>query len=114
MTETPEYIQRWTAKRRSALVLSIIKGETSVAEASRKYGLTVAEVERWREQFLSGGENALRSRPNCELWGIPREARNACKWRRGWDLNPRCSSRSTAVFKTAAISRSATPPLESV
>lgn len=45
VTETPENVQRWTAKRRSALVLSIIKGETSVAEAARKHGLTVAEVE---------------------------------------------------------------------
>jgi len=66
MTETPENVQRWTAKRRSALVLSIIKGETSVAEAARKHGLTAAEVERWREHFLSGGENALRSRPKDE------------------------------------------------
>jgi hypothetical protein len=42
--ELPEEVQRWTAKRRSALILNIIKGETSVHEAARKYGLTVAEV----------------------------------------------------------------------
>ena len=56
-------IQRWTAKRRVALVTSILKGETSVAEAARKHGLTVAEIEDWRERFLLGAENALRSRP---------------------------------------------------
>lgn len=28
--EMPENVQRWTAKRRAALVLSIVKGETSV------------------------------------------------------------------------------------
>ena len=50
--ELPEDIQRWTAKRRAALVLSIIKGETSAAEAARKHGLTVAEVEGWKEKFL--------------------------------------------------------------
>src|SRR5665811_1608782 len=61
--ELPEEVQRWTAKRRSALIVSIIRGETSVQEAARKYGLTVAEVEDWREKFLSGAENALRSRP---------------------------------------------------
>lgn len=66
MTEMPDEVQRWTAKRRSALVLSIIKGETSVAEAARKHGLTVAEIERWREQFLAAGENALRARPKDE------------------------------------------------
>jgi transposase-like protein len=59
----PEEVQRWTAKRRSALILSIIRGETSVQEAARRHGLTVAEVEDWREKFLAAAENALRSRP---------------------------------------------------
>jgi len=66
VTEIPDEVQRWTAKRRTALVLSIIKGETSAAEAARKHGLTLAEIERWREQFLAGGENALRTRPKDE------------------------------------------------
>lgn len=56
-------IERWTAKRRATLVLSLLKGETSVAEAARRHGLTVAEVEDWRDRFLVGAENALRSRP---------------------------------------------------
>jgi transposase-like protein len=64
--EIPEHVQRWTAKRRSALVLTIFKGETSVAEAARQHGLTVAEVEDWRDKFLLGAENALRSRPRNE------------------------------------------------
>ena len=49
-----------------ALVVSILKGETSVAEAARQHGLTVAEVEDWCEKFLLGAENALRSRPRDE------------------------------------------------
>jgi transposase-like protein len=57
----PEDVQRWTAKRRVALVLSIVRGETSVAEAARKHGLTVAEVEEWQERFVAAAENALRS-----------------------------------------------------
>jgi len=64
--ENQETIQRWTAKRRTALVLSIIKGETSVQEAARKHGLKVAEVEEWKEMFFTGAENALRSRPRDE------------------------------------------------
>ena len=64
--EALEPIERWTAKRRVALVVSILKGETSVAEAARTHGLTVAEVEDWREKFLLGAENALRSRPRDE------------------------------------------------
>ena len=58
--------ERWTAKRRGALVVSILKGETSVVEAARQHALTVAEVEDWREKFLLGAENALRSRPRDE------------------------------------------------
>ena len=60
---TDDSVQRWTAKRRTALVLSIVKGETSVAEAARKHGLTVAEVEDWHQRYLLGAENALRTRP---------------------------------------------------
>lgn len=59
-------IERWTAKRRVAVVVSILKGETSVVEAARTHGLTVAEVEEWREKFLLGAENALRTRPKDE------------------------------------------------
>jgi hypothetical protein len=59
--------QRWTAKRRVALVVSILKGETSApAAAARKHGLTVAEIEEWRERFLLGAENARRARPEDE------------------------------------------------
>ncbi len=64
--ESSESPQRWTAKRRAALIISILKGETSAAAAARKHGLTVAEVEEWRERFLLGAENALRTRPKDE------------------------------------------------
>jgi transposase-like protein len=61
--EKEEEIQRWTARRRTSLVLSILKGETSVQEAARKHDLTVAEIEEWKERFFAGAENALRSKP---------------------------------------------------
>ena len=61
-----EPIERWTAKRRAALVLRVLKGETSVTEAARQHGLTVAEVDGWREQFLRSAENGLRRRPKDE------------------------------------------------
>jgi hypothetical protein len=50
MADVPEDVQRWTAKRRLALVLSIMKGETSIAEAARK----------------EAAENASRARPKDE------------------------------------------------
>jgi transposase-like protein len=61
-----EEVQRWTAKRRAALVVKLLKGETTAAEAARRHGLKVAEVEEWRDRFLLGAENALRARPKDE------------------------------------------------
>ena len=63
MIEQDDSQKRWTAKRRAALVVEILRGDLSVAEAARRHGLTVAEVDEWRERFLTGAENALRSRP---------------------------------------------------
>jgi len=65
-SESTDLIERWTATPRVAVVASLLKGETSVAEAARTHGLTVAEVGEWREKFLLGPENALRSRPRDE------------------------------------------------
>ena len=64
ITEDP--IERWTAKRRAALVLRILKGETSVAEAARQHALRVAKLENWQEQYLRAAENGLRRRPKDE------------------------------------------------
>jgi len=64
--ELPEDIQRWTAKLRTALVLAILRGETSLQEAARRHDLAVAEIESWRDTSLLATENALRSRPKDE------------------------------------------------
>jgi transposase InsO family protein len=57
--QRPEEVQRWTAKRRVALVISLLKGETTTAEAARRHGLKLAEVEDWRERFLVRSDNGL-------------------------------------------------------
>ncbi|AHB05277.1 transposase [Pandoraea pnomenusa 3kgm] len=56
-------IKRWTAKRKSALVLDIIQGKTTVSEASRSFDLAPSEVESWVEDGKRGMENALRANP---------------------------------------------------
>ena len=58
-----EEIKRWTARRKSALVLEIIQGKTTVAEASRQFDLPPAEIESWVEDGKRGMENALRAKP---------------------------------------------------
>jgi transposase-like protein len=62
-TKMDEDIKRWTAKRKSALVLDIIQGKTTVAEASRTYDLSPSEIESWVEDGRRGMENALRANP---------------------------------------------------
>jgi transposase-like protein len=39
-----EEIKRWSARRKSALVLEFIQGKTTVAAASRQFDLTPAEI----------------------------------------------------------------------
>ena len=53
-------IKRWTARRKSALVLEIIQGKTTVAEASRACDIPPSEIEKWLEDGRRGMENALR------------------------------------------------------
>lgn len=62
-TKMEDEIKRWTAKRKSALVLDIIQGKTTVSEASRAYDLTPSEVEKWVDEGKRGMENALRANP---------------------------------------------------
>lgn len=56
-------IKRWTAKRKSALVLDITQGKTTVSEASRAYDLSPSEIEKWVDEGKRGMENALRANP---------------------------------------------------
>ena len=55
--------KRWSAKRKSVLVLEIIQGKTTVAEASRQFDLTPSELESWVAQAKASMENALRAKP---------------------------------------------------
>jgi len=56
----PEEVQRWTAKRRGTLIISLLKGETTAAKAAGWHGLKVAGGEDWRDRFLLATENCLR------------------------------------------------------
>lgn len=58
-----EEIKRWTVRRKSALVMDIIQGRTTVRDASEAFELPASEIERWVEEGRRGMENALRSNP---------------------------------------------------
>lgn len=62
-TMMEEDVKRWTARRKSALVLDIIQGKTTVSEAARQFDLSPSEIEEWVDQGKAGMENALRAKP---------------------------------------------------
>jgi hypothetical protein len=43
--EMNEVIKRWTARWKSALVLDIIQGKTTISELSRQFDLPPSEIE---------------------------------------------------------------------
>ena len=56
-------LKRWTAKRKASLVMDILKGKTTVAEASREFDLTPSDIQEWIDEAQRGMENALRAKP---------------------------------------------------
>lgn len=62
-TKMKDEIKQWTVKRKSALVLDIIQGKTTVSEASRSYDMSPSEVVQWVDDAKRGMENALRANP---------------------------------------------------
>ncbi len=61
--EMDEEIKRWTARRKSALVLDIIQGKSTVSESPRQFDLPPSEIESWIDQAKAGKENALKAKP---------------------------------------------------
>ena len=60
-TVMEDEIKRWTAKRKSALVMEILQGKPTVAEASRSYDLPPPEIETWIDEAKRGPQSASRS-----------------------------------------------------
>jgi transposase-like protein len=53
---------RWSSRRKMEVVLRLLRGEALHA-LSRELGVTAATLAYWRDQFLAGGQSAVRSRP---------------------------------------------------
>jgi transposase-like protein len=53
---------RWSSRRKTEVVLRLLRGEALDA-VSRELGVTAATLAQWRDQFLPGGQAAVRSRP---------------------------------------------------
>jgi transposase-like protein len=53
---------RFSSRRKTEAVLRLLRGE-SIELISRELGVTAATLATWREDFLAGGQAALKSRP---------------------------------------------------
>ena len=63
MRKELEDVKRWTARRKAAVVMDLLKGKSAPAEIARQHDLTVGEVEQWMDDFVSMGTEALRAHP---------------------------------------------------
>jgi serine/threonine protein kinase len=50
---------RWEGRRKAALVLEVLVGKLSAADACARHHVPANEFERWRQRFLRGAEQAL-------------------------------------------------------
>ena len=62
-------VKRWSSGRKRSVVLRLLRGEP-VDSVSREVGVTIAELEQWRELAPAGMEAGLKSRTS-----DPQEAR---------------------------------------
>ena len=54
-------IQRWSAKRKVELLLSLIRGERKLVDVCREHDLKQSEVESWMDTFMKAGERGLKA-----------------------------------------------------
>jgi transposase len=53
---------RWSARRKEAVVLRLLRGE-SLDALARESGQPAGRIASWREEFLAAGREGLKSRP---------------------------------------------------
>lgn len=76
-----DVVKRWTATRKTALLIEIIQGKMTVAEASRSFDLSPSEIEGWVDGARRRMENALRANPldvRQEYEKLLRDLQEAC------------------------------------
>jgi hypothetical protein len=53
---------RWSARRKEGVVMRLLRGE-SLDLLARESGQPAGRISAWREEFLAGGREGLKSRP---------------------------------------------------
>ncbi|HXG08231.1 MAG TPA: protein kinase [Gemmataceae bacterium] len=49
----------WDGRRKAELVLAVLRGQLTAADACKQYGLEPTEFDDWKERFLEGARRAL-------------------------------------------------------
>jgi len=64
----------WSTEEKVAIVLSILRREISISEASRKHGISYKTLLAGRDLFLKGGEAALKGKgPDAQVKALENE-----------------------------------------
>lgn len=56
-------IKRWSAAKKAEIVLALLRGTKQMVDICRENDLKQSEVEKWKEDFLAGGEERLKAKP---------------------------------------------------
>jgi transposase-like protein len=59
--------QRWTSKRKAEAVLDIMKGKVTIVDFCRANDLKQSDVEKWVDEFLKAGTQALKTNPKDKI-----------------------------------------------
>ena len=59
---TGKKAKRWTAARKTELIIDVMAGKKSVAEACRESGIAQSTFFTWKKAFLEGGTAALKGK----------------------------------------------------
>lgn len=92
------------------IVLSVLSGESTQAEAARRHGVSETSIGKWKEHFLAGGRGDRRSHARSR-GGACRTARVEA-WRpqaMGVSLSSRHSASSTACLSAGSAGSSGCP-----
>ena len=90
---------RFSCQRKREAVLRLLRGE-SLETLSRELSTTAARLSAWREEFLRGGQAALKARPADERAGRSPGSRRRWGISR-WRVN--CSGRRSTAWRLAAL-----------
>lgn len=48
-----------SVEEKTRIVLAVVRGEVTIAEAARREGVSQTSIAKWRDRFLDGGQTAI-------------------------------------------------------